>query len=107
MGFEPRKSQGPACIGNGIEVSKFKETCTSFLSLSSNYTTTMHGLHLDSARVSYKRGHRAIVNASPPTEDAVIATQPLTKEDLMAYLASGCKSKEKWRYKTWALRVKL
>ncbi|KAF5938478.1 hypothetical protein HYC85_022737 [Camellia sinensis] len=87
-------------IGSGIEVSKFKETCTSFPSLSSNYTTTMHGLHLDSARVSYKRGHRSIVNASPPIEDAVIATEPLTKEDLVAYLAFGCKPKEKWRIGT-------
>ncbi|KAI8010473.1 hypothetical protein LOK49_LG06G03473 [Camellia lanceoleosa] len=60
----------------------------------------MHGLHLDSPRVSYKRGHRSIVNASPPTEDAVIATEPLTKEDLVAYLASGCKPKEKWRIGT-------
>ncbi|KAL7183019.1 hypothetical protein ACSBR1_041667 [Camellia fascicularis] len=85
---------------SGIEASKFKETCTSFPSLSSNYTKTMHGLHLDSAKVSYKQGHRAIVNASPPTEDAVIATEPLTKEDLVAYLASGCKPKEKWRIGT-------
>ncbi|GMP96275.1 hypothetical protein CsSME_00044986 [Camellia sinensis var. sinensis] len=85
-------------IGSGFEASKVKETCTSFPSLSSNYTKTMHGLHLDSAKVSYKQRHRAIVNASPPTEDALIATEPLTKEDLVAYLASGCKPKEKWRF---------
>ncbi|THG18458.1 hypothetical protein TEA_009665 [Camellia sinensis var. sinensis] len=87
-------------IGSGFEASKVKETCTSFPSLSSNYTKTMHGLHLDSAKVSYKQRHRAIVNASPPTEDALIATEPLTKEDLVAYLASGCKPKEKWRIGT-------
>ncbi|KAI8012219.1 hypothetical protein LOK49_LG06G00694 [Camellia lanceoleosa] len=42
----------------------------------------------------------AIVAASPPTEDAVIATEPLMKEDLVSYLASGCKPKEKWRIGT-------
>ncbi|XP_048445870.1 glutamate--cysteine ligase, chloroplastic-like isoform X1 [Pyrus x bretschneideri] len=41
-----------------------------------------------------------IVAASPPTEAAVIATEPLTKEDLIGHLASGCKPKEKWRIGT-------
>lgn len=45
-----------------------------------------------------KRGHQLIVAASPPTEEAVVATEPLTREDLIAYLASGCKPKDKWRY---------
>ena len=35
--------------------------------------------------------------ASPPTEDTLIATEPLTKEDLVSYLFSGCKPKENWR----------
>ncbi|THG16521.1 hypothetical protein TEA_010564 [Camellia sinensis var. sinensis] len=74
-----------------------KETCTSFLSLPSNSTKTMQSLHLDSSGVWYKRGHWAIVNAAPPTEDAVIATKPLTKEDLVQHHASGCKTKENWR----------
>ena len=39
-----------------------------------------------------------IVAASPPTEEAVVATEPLTREDLIAYLASGCKTKDKYRY---------
>jgi len=43
------------------------------------------------------RGGRVIVAASPPTEDAVVATDPLTKQDLVDYLASGCKPREKWR----------
>ncbi|XP_068639673.1 glutamate--cysteine ligase, chloroplastic-like [Aristolochia californica] len=47
-----------------------------------------------------KRVQRMVVAASPPTEDAVVATDPLTKEDLVAYLASGCKPKEKWRIGT-------
>lgn len=49
--------------------------------------------------VGRRQGHRLIVAASPPTEDAVVATEPLTKQDLVDYLASGCKPKEKWRLK--------
>ncbi|KAJ1406017.1 Glutamine synthetase/guanido kinase, catalytic domain [Sesbania bispinosa] len=52
------------------------------------------------AGVGCRRGRRVIVAASPPTEDAVVATDPLTKQDLIDYLASGCKSKEKWRIGT-------
>jgi hypothetical protein len=37
------------------------------------------------------------VAASPPTEEAVQMTEPLTKDDLVAYLVSGCKPKENWR----------
>lgn len=48
--------------------------------------------------LKYKqRRQMMIVSASPPTEDAVVASEPLTKEDLVGYLASGCKPKEKWR----------
>ncbi|KAL8138925.1 hypothetical protein V2J09_004926 [Rumex salicifolius] len=47
-----------------------------------------------------KRLNRMVVAASPPTGDAVIASEPLTKEDLIGYLASGCKPKEKWRIGT-------
>jgi len=43
------------------------------------------------------RGSRVILAASPPTEDALVATDPLTKQDLVDYLASGCKPKDKWR----------
>lgn len=46
------------------------------------------------------RGNRVVVAASPPTEDAAVMTEPLTKEDLVGYLASGCKAKEKWRIGT-------
>ncbi|KAL7165352.1 hypothetical protein ACSBR2_041112 [Camellia fascicularis] len=89
------------CIpGYSLVSNKMKETCTSFLSIPSNSTKTMQSLHLDSSGVWYKRGHRAIVNAAPPTEDAVIATEPLTKEDLVRHHASGCKTKENWRIGT-------
>lgn len=43
------------------------------------------------------RGRGGAVAASPPTEEAVQMTEPLTKEDLVAYLVSGCKPKENWR----------
>ncbi|XP_047165992.1 glutamate--cysteine ligase, chloroplastic-like [Vigna umbellata] len=46
------------------------------------------------------RGGRVIVAASPPTEDAVVVTDPLTKQDLVDYLASGCKPRENWRIGT-------
>lgn len=38
-----------------------------------------------------------VVAASPPREDAVVSAEPLSKEDLVDYLASGCKPKEMWR----------
>lgn len=75
-----------------------KELCAGFLSSSCNSGKKEHILRIDGPGVGCKRGHRVIVTASPPTEDAVIATGPLTKEDLVQYLASGCKPKEKWRY---------
>uniref|UniRef100_A0A0E0DLH2 Glutamate--cysteine ligase n=1 Tax=Oryza meridionalis TaxID=40149 RepID=A0A0E0DLH2_9ORYZ len=43
------------------------------------------------------RGRGGAVAASPPTEEAVQTTEPLTMEDLVAYLVSGCKPKENWR----------
>lgn len=60
------------------------------------YSTTARKtqiLHLDN-----NAGQKCvIVAASPITEDAVVATKPLTKQDLVGHLASGCKPKEKWR----------
>ncbi|XP_020974841.1 glutamate--cysteine ligase, chloroplastic isoform X2 [Arachis ipaensis] len=53
----------------------------------------------DSAKKAW-RGRSMIVAASPPTEDAVVAAEPLTKKDLVDYLASGCKTKDKWRIGT-------
>lgn len=46
------------------------------------------------------RGNLLVVAASPPTEDVAVTTEPLTKQDLVAYLASGCKPKDKWRIGT-------
>lgn len=75
-----------------------KGSCVGLPSLSWNPPNTMQNFHLDGTRVGRKQGHQVIVAASPPTEDAVIATEPLTEEDLVAYLASGCKPKENWRF---------
>lgn len=48
-----------------------------------------------------RRRNVGIVAASPPRNDGVVgAGKTLTKQDLVAYLASGCKPKEKWRYCT-------
>lgn len=81
-----------------VEASKMKEFCAGFLPSSCNSGKKEQILRIDGPGVGNKRGRRVIVTASPPTEDAVIATEPLTKEDLVQYLASGCKPKEKWRY---------
>ncbi|CAI5936951.1 unnamed protein product [Closterium sp. NIES-65] len=45
-------------------------------------------------------GGRGVVAASPPTEEVEVRTEPLTKEDLVNYLRSGCKPKDKWRIGT-------
>ncbi|KAL4188014.1 hypothetical protein AMTRI_Chr09g21760 [Amborella trichopoda] len=53
-----------------------------------------------SQTTGWRRAGCYIVAASPPTDDALVATDPLTKEDLVSYLASGCKPKEAWRIGT-------
>ena len=80
-----------------MESLKMKDNPIGSSSLSCSSGNITHGLHVDRVRMASKLGGRMIVAASPPTEDATVATEPLTKEDLVAYLASGCKPKEKWR----------
>lgn len=76
-----------------------KETRVGFSSLSFDSARRIQITQRRSfSGVGSKRGDRVIVAASPPTEDAVVITEPLTKKDLVDYLASGCKPKEKWRY---------
>ncbi|CAF2058957.1 unnamed protein product [Brassica napus] len=41
-----------------------------------------------------------IVLDNDPIEESVVATESLTREDLIAYFASGCKPKQKWRIGT-------
>ncbi|XP_022929020.1 glutamate--cysteine ligase, chloroplastic-like [Cucurbita moschata] len=83
-----------------MESLKMKDNPIGSSSLSCSSGNITHGLHVDRVRMASKLGGRVIVAASPPTEDATVATEPLTKEDLVAYLASGCKPKEKWRIGT-------
>jgi len=54
-------------------------------------------VRLPPAATTGRRRRGGAVAASPPTEEAVQMTEPLTKEDLVAYLVSGCKPKENWR----------
>jgi len=54
-------------------------------------------VRLPPAAMTGRRRRGGAVAASPPTEEAVQMTEPLTKDDLVAYLISGCKPKENWR----------
>lgn len=79
---------------NDTEMGKTKLSLLNSSSASYSYKAVQC---LHSSSLGYKSRSQFIVAASPPTEDVVVATEPLTKEDLVGYLASGCKSKEKWR----------
>lgn len=97
---------GPVCSKTGtkagfggvrnLDVLRMKEASVS--SYSRSLSTKSMLLNSSNSVKKSKRGHGLIVAASPPTEEAVVATEPLTREDLIAYLASGCKTKDKWRY---------
>lgn len=54
------------------------------------------------ANNSGRRRRFTMAAASPLVEEATRATEmePLTKEDLIAYLASGCKPRSDWRFVT-------
>ncbi|KAG2318543.1 hypothetical protein Bca52824_011756 [Brassica carinata] len=81
---------GTKAVSGGVDVLRMKEAYVCSCSL----LKTSHSIKRT------KRGHQLIVAASPPTEEAGVATEPLRREDLVAYLASGCKSKDKWRIGT-------
>lgn len=85
-------------VVNNMGIFKRNEISLGFSSSSRSSPKGIQGLHLDCTGAGSRRGHRLTVAASPPTEDIVTATEPLTKEDLVGYLASGCKTKEKWRF---------
>ncbi|CAK9142229.1 unnamed protein product [Ilex paraguariensis] len=86
-------------ITNHMEASKMmNQTCMGLPSLSRKLSSkTLHNLHRAGVRQGWRRGNPVIVAASPPTEEAVTTTEPLTKEDLVGFLGSGCKPKELWR----------
>lgn len=86
-------------------VSPLQTHQTHYLQLQCNpkgLSASSPSLVLNVFRRSRNLGQRLVVAASPPTEDAVVMTEPLTKEDLVGYLASGCKPKEKWRFALFA-----
>ncbi|CAA7060160.1 unnamed protein product [Microthlaspi erraticum] len=99
---------GPVCSKNGtkavsggvrnLDVLRMKEAYVS--SYSRSLSTKSMLFHSSQSVKRSKRGNQLVVAASPPTEEAVVATEPLTREDLIAYLASGCKTKDKWRIGT-------
>ncbi|KAK4365378.1 hypothetical protein RND71_016736 [Anisodus tanguticus] len=91
-------SEKMRCIGGHSNI--MKEIFFGVDISSRNPSKRVQGNYLNRIGVECRRGGLSIVAASPPTEDAVVAAEPLTKEDLVAYLASGCKSKEKWRIGT-------
>jgi hypothetical protein len=77
-----------------VESNKREGTCFKLSSLHYQF------LHKDKERVRHRqRGRRVIVATGPAIEAPIIATEPLTKDNLIDYMVSGCKPKEKWRYK--------
>lgn len=64
-------------------------------------------LNKERARLKCKRGHSFIVATGPAIEAPVIGTEPLTKDDLIDYMLSGCKPKEKWRSPIYTLNCLL
>ncbi|KAL0312598.1 UNVERIFIED_CONTAM: Glutamate--cysteine ligase, chloroplastic [Sesamum radiatum] len=91
---------GVNSFADKVEAAKTKGIIFGFRPASWSSLKATKGWSLDGSEVGQRRGHWVTVAASPPTEDAVIATEPLTKEELVGYLASGCKPKEKWRIGT-------
>jgi len=70
-----------------------------YFKLSSQCSGSVHYkfLYKDRDIVRCKQGRSVIVATGPAIEAPVIATEPLTKDDLIDYMVSGCKPKEKWR----------
>ncbi|XAR70298.1 Glutamate--cysteine ligase [Bertholletia excelsa] len=88
----------PVGSSNSIHAENVNSRSFPYLQWSS--TKTKQSLHMDSAGAMYKRRRSAIVAAAPATEEEAAIAKPLTKHDLVDYLASGCKPKEKWRIGT-------
>ncbi|KAG8374889.1 hypothetical protein BUALT_Bualt10G0042600 [Buddleja alternifolia] len=94
------RHNGPKSIANTMETTKTKAIFFGLRPPSSSSLKATQSWSLDGTALVQRRGRLVTVAASPPTEDTVIATEPLTSEDLIDYLASGCKPKEKWRIGT-------
>ncbi|KAK6137464.1 hypothetical protein DH2020_028821 [Rehmannia glutinosa] len=94
------RHNGVNSFANTMESTKNKDIVFGLRPPSRSSMKLTQSWSLDGTEMRQGRGHLVTVAASPPTEDAVIASEPLTKEDLVGYLASGCKPKEKWRIGT-------
>lgn len=71
-------------------------TCSMKLSLS----IRKNGFSSSIPQTSRRRGFLAIRASAPAEELVSTATEPLTKQDLVDFIASGCKPKHKWRIGT-------
>ncbi|KAH0456122.1 hypothetical protein IEQ34_014029 [Dendrobium chrysotoxum] len=97
--FQSEMASGLQCNANSMMISlrpKVEVVCYSSFVRSAK--RRQQGLRLEFPGAG--RGRQVTVAASPPAEDTTVLTEPLTKEDLVAYLASGCKKKEQWRIGT-------
>ncbi|KAL0393541.1 UNVERIFIED_CONTAM: Glutamate--cysteine ligase, chloroplastic [Sesamum latifolium] len=78
---------GVNSFADKMEAAKTKGIIFGLRPASWNSLKATKGWSLDGSEVGQRRGHWVTAAASPPTEDAVIATEPLTKEELVGYLA--------------------
>ncbi|XP_052481814.1 glutamate--cysteine ligase, chloroplastic-like [Gossypium raimondii] len=76
-------------VVNNVEASIMREKWVNFTSLTCKNARVAQFFPLETMGFRSKRRNSVIVAATPPTEDALIATEPLTKQDLIGYLASG------------------
>jgi len=61
--------------------------------------TTLRGSYAYDKFKRKEKGQRSVIVATGPAIDhaPAIAEEPLTKEHLIHYMASGCKPKQNWR----------
>ena len=106
MVFVSRAASPSQCMRHDVVIrqkfdgSSVRRTCVAVSPSSSSWDSAKKrvvGVGVGVGVGGCRRGRSVIVAASPPTEDAVVVTEPLTKKDLVDYLASGCKPKDKWR----------
>lgn len=100
--FYLKWTSGSMVVGKVESTRRESSSCFNLSSLWGGSTHYNKLLQKDRAGVrSCRRGQRVIVATGPAIEAPVIATEPLTKHDLIDYLVSGCKPKEKWRSPTF------
>ncbi|CAI5958814.1 unnamed protein product [Closterium sp. NIES-64] len=87
------KSSSPACFQKSTAIAPSRIGCPQKPSSAAGKCSSV-------SRQRRRVGGRGVVAASPPTEEVEVRTEPLTKEDLVNYLRSGCKPKDKWRIGT-------